>query len=164
MRRLLAILAIVAVGVVVPFVLVRSPSAVDDPSGSDRFRAQLAWKETPRIIRVEGLPRDRVLTGRLANESRRPAELSVDHVTVVDAEGGKVKSSVRFLSAFAHGLFSAESINLYGQPGARERRRLGEIATLKSGDSIPITLSWRVPKGAAKPVRVDFGGSSVKLP
>lgn len=159
-RRIAALLALAAVAVV-PLVLISD----DDGRTSPRtVRASLGWAGVPQVTKVPELPRDRILTGRLANESLRPAELDVDRVRLVDARGRDVRSTARFLSNFAHGLFSAESINLYGKPGDGERRRLGEIATVKPGESVPITLSWRVPSGAAAPIAVDFGGSTVELP
>jgi hypothetical protein len=160
-RSVAAAIVLLAV-VVVPFLLLRRDDGKSASGGL--VRAQLAFAGTPKVLRVPELPRDRVLTARLTNTSLRPAELDVDQVKVVDAQGRTVKSSVRFLSAFAHGLFSAERVNLYGKPGKTERRRLGEIATLKPRQTIPITLSWRIPAGGAEPVAVDFGGSRVALP
>lgn len=160
-RSIAAGLLLLAV-VVVPLLLLRAGDGEESSAGL--VRAQLAFAGAPKVLRVPELPRDRILTARLTNTSLRPADLDVDQVKVVDAEGREVRSSVRFLSAFAHGLFSAERVNLYGKPGRTERRRLGEIATLEPRQTIPITLSWRIPEGGGEPVAVDFGGSRVALP
>lgn len=160
-RRALPLALLLGAAIVVPLLLLRGG---DSPAQGGAVGATLGWEGTPQVVAVDGLPRDRILTGRLTNESPRPADLSVDDVTVLGADGEEVRSSVRFLGNFAHGLFSADAIHFRGQPGDSERRRLGEIATLKPGQAIPITLSWRVAEGGAPPARVDFGGSTVELP
>ena len=45
-----------------------------------------------------------------------------------------------------------------------ERRRLGQIATIKPGQSVPLTLSWRVPEGGSEPVEARFDGGTLSLP
>lgn len=88
--------------------------------------------------------------------------MDVDEARVLDAEGREVESSVIFLAAFAHGLLPAsEKPDVIGDP---ERRRLGQIATVRPGQAIPVTVSWRVPEGGRQPVRVDFGPAEIKLP
>ena len=133
-------------------------------TGPRPVRATLGWDGTPQQTGVPGLPRDRILTGRLTNESLRPAELDVEDVKVLDAAGRQLPSTVRFASAFAHGLFSPESINRYGKPGQAERRRLGEIATVNAGESVPITLSWRLRPDGSRAAAVQLGDSRVTLP
>jgi hypothetical protein len=133
-------------------------------NGPRPVRATLGWDGTPQLTSVPQLPRDRILSGRLANESLRTAELDVEDVTVLDAAGRQLRSTVRFASAFAHGLFSAESINRYGKPGEGERQRLGEIATVNPGESVPITLSWRLRPDGTRATAVQFGASRVTLP
>ena len=123
---------------------------------------RLGWEGTPRVIKIDELPRDRILSGRVRNTSLRPVDITVDRIEVVDAQGRPVKSSARFLAAFAHGLYPpAQQVK---PPGKFERTRLGEIATLKPGQSLPLTLSWRTKPGGAAPTEVRFGGGSLKLP
>jgi hypothetical protein len=133
-------------------------------TGPRPVRATLGWDGSPQLTSVPELPRDRILTGRLANESLRPAKLDVDDAKVLDAAGRELRSTVRFAAAFAHGLYSAESINRYGKPGEGERRRLGEIATVNPGESVPLTLSWRLRPDGTRAAAVEFGGSRVSLP
>ena len=45
-----------------------------------------------------------------------------------------------------------------------ERRRIGKIATIKPGQAVPLTLSWRVPAGGSQPVEVRFDGGTLTLP
>jgi hypothetical protein len=122
---------------------------------------RLAWKDSPLMIRVPELPDDRILTGRLRNTSLRPVELSVDLIEIVDARGRRLPSTARFLQAFAHGLYPS-SMQVKG--GMFERTRLGQIATIKPGQDLPLTLSWRLASSTAQPLEVRFGGGSLALP
>ena len=120
----------------------------------------LAWGKT-ELLR-SGRPTDRILYGTLRSTSLEDVKLDVEDVRVLDAEGDEVRSAVVFLPAFAHGLFPAsQQPDRIGDP---ELRRLGKIATLKPGQSVPITLSWRVPEGGRPPERVDFGPAELDLP
>jgi hypothetical protein len=129
--------------------------------GAEGGSGDLAWSGTPHLYQ-SGKPTDRVLYGRMQNTSIRSIALDVDTVKVVDADGHAVRSSVVFLQAFAHSLFA------WSQRPAKltkfERRRLGQIATVRPGKTLPVTVSWRVPPGGKPPVRVDFGTSSIALP
>jgi len=134
--------------------------------GGDGATAQapvrLAWQGTPQLIEVEGMPSDRILAGRVRNTSLRPVDVSVDRIEIVDARGRRLKSTARFLAGFAHGLYPpAQQVK---PPGRFERTRLGEIATMKPGQELPLTLSWRVPPGGAAPTEVRFGGGALPLP
>lgn len=123
---------------------------------------RLAWQGEPRLIDVPELPGDRILAGTIRNTSLRPVDLDVERVEIVDARGRRLKSSARFLAAFAHGLYPPSQRTR--PPGRFERTRLGEMATVEPGQTLPLTLSWRVPPGAAAPTEVRFGGGSLRLP
>ena len=123
--------------------------------------ARLAWKEKPLLIRVPELPRDRIVTGRVRNTSLRPVDLEADRIEVVDAQGRRVQSTARFLQGFVHGLYPA-SMRVKGSKF--ERTRLGQLATVKPGQDLPLTLSWRVPEGRSEPVEARVGGGSLALP
>ncbi len=122
---------------------------------------RLAWKGDPQLIRVPELPRDGIVSGRVRNASLRPVELAVDRIQVVDADGRRLRTSARFLEGFAHGLYPA-SMDVKGSKF--ERTRLGQLATIKPGQDLPLTVSWRVPSGRSEPVEVRFGGGSLSLP
>ena len=122
---------------------------------------RLAWQAEPLLIRVPELPRDRILAGRVRNTSLRPVDLDAERIQIVDAEGRPLRSTARFLQGFVHGLYPA-SMRVKGSKF--ERTRLGKIATLKPGQDLPLTLSWRLPSGGAEPVEVRFGGGSLSLP
>jgi hypothetical protein len=135
----------------------RDDSAPQAAAGTVR----LTWKEKPQLILVPELPRDRILTGRVRNTSLRPVDLAADRIEIVDAQGRPLQSSARFLQGFVHGLSSWSE----GVRGSKfERTRLGKIATIKPGQDLPLTLSWRLPSGGREPVEVRFGGGSLALP
>jgi hypothetical protein len=130
--------------------------------GADGGTGKLAWATKPQVFK-SAKPTDRVLTARIENASLRPISLDVDDGRILNADGDELKGTVSFLQAFAHGLWS------WSQAPAKltdfERRRLGQIVTIKPGETAPIALSWRVPEGEAQPVRVDFGdGAALDLP
>jgi hypothetical protein len=142
-------------------------SGSDGSDGSDGSASaatgpvRLAWKDSPRMIRVAELPNDRILTGRVRNTSLRPVDLSVDRIVIVDARGKRLASTARFLQAFAHGLYPP---SMHVKGGKFERTRMGQIATVKPGQDLPLTLSWRLASSTAQPLEVRFGGGSLALP
>ena len=128
--------------------------------GAQGDDAQVAWKDVQ--VFESGVKTDRILAGRLENTSLREIDIDVEDVRVLDGEGREVQSATRFLAAFAHGIFPwSQRPEVMGD---FERRRLGEVVTLKPGRTAPITLSWRLKKGAAPPERVDFGPVALDLP
>ena len=129
-------------------------------SGGADERSSLAWQGKPTFVQ-SGAVTDRVFQTQLRNDSLREVDLVANDVELLDERGKPVQSTARFLQAFAHGIYSW---SMTEERGDFERRRLGEIATLKPGQTIPVTLSWRVPQGGEQPVRVDFGDVSLKLP
>jgi hypothetical protein len=123
--------------------------------------ARLQWKEKPSLILVPELPRDRILTGHLRNASLRAVDLDSKRVQILDARGQRLRATALFAQGFSHGLYPW-SMNVEGSKF--ERRRLGKIATIKPGDAVPLTLSWRVPEGGSEPVEVRFDGGTLSLP
>jgi hypothetical protein len=123
--------------------------------------ARLQWKEQPSLITVPELPRDRILTGQLRNTSLRAVDLDSERVQILDARGHALRATALFSQGFSHGLYPW-SMNVKGSKF--ERRRLGKIATIKPGQAVPLTLSWRVPEGGSEPVEVRFDGGTLSLP
>jgi hypothetical protein len=129
-------------------------------SGSGEADAgRLSWKGKVQVF-TTGLPTDRVLYTELENTSLRDIDLDMQKVKVFAPDGKPVRSSVIFLAAFAHGIFPYNT----GELSDFEKRRLGKIATVKPGQAIPVTLSWRVPKGSPQPTKVDFGPAELPIP
>jgi hypothetical protein len=123
--------------------------------------ARLQWKSKPLLIKVPELPRDRILTGEVRNASLRPVDLESKRVRILDARGQRLKATALFAQGFNHGLYPP-SMKIEGSEF--ERRRLGRIATIKPGQSVPLTLSWRVPEGGSEPVEARFDGGTLSLP
>ena len=134
-----------------------NPGATRTATGT----ARLEWKEKPMLILVPSLPRDRILTGQLRNASLRAVDLDTERVRILDAKGHALRSTARFAQHFSHGLYPW-SWHIKGSKF--ERTRTGKIATIKPGQSVPLTVSWRVPAGRSEPVEVRFDGGSLALP
>jgi len=123
--------------------------------------ARLQWKSAPDLILVPELPRDRILTGHIRNASLRAVDLESERIQILDAEGKRLRATALFAQSFSHGLYPW-SMRVKGSDF--ERRRLGKIATIKPGQAVPLTLSWRVPAGGSQPVEARFDGGSLALP
>jgi len=120
------------------------------------------WEREPRLVTPKTLPRDRILTGRVRNDSLRPLQLTPRQLRVMDGNGKRVPASVIFLQTYVHGLYPPTR-----QPKRvpeSELRRTGRKAVIPPGKSAPITVSWRQPRGASPPVRLDFGTVELAIP
>jgi hypothetical protein len=125
--------------------------------------AVVAWAGNPAVVRQPELPRDRIAVGRVRNLSGRELRLNASSVRVVDEAGRPLRSSVRFASAYGHGLYSYEQQPREGDPEF-ERRRLGELAVIEPGKTAPLTVSWRLPADGVHAVRVRVGDVTLTLP
>jgi hypothetical protein len=124
-------------------------------------RAQLVWKAKPSVILVPALPQDRILTGSIRNASLRSVDLATERVQILDAAGHRLRATALFSQHFSHGLYPWS----WHVKGSKfERDRIGRSATIKPGQDVPLTLSWRVPAGGSQPVEVRFDGGSLALP
>ena len=132
----------------------------DAPGSSD---GSLAWAGRPQVRTPPELPRDRLLIGRLKNESLREARLDADRARLVDEQGREVTGTVRFTGSFGHGLYSPRRSPAGPEPES-ERRRLGELAVVRPGETVPVTLSWRLGKAGRHPARLEVGALQVELP
>ena len=151
--RLAAVAALVAAAAVVAAVLLSGGGA----------SATLSW-EGDKLVFRSGKPTDRVLTGKIKNTSLEDVTIDTEDIRLLDAQGREVQSTARFLAAFAHGRYPW---SLRGDDprdlGPSERTMLGEMTKIRPGQVVPLTLSWRVPRGADAPVTVDFGSTSLAL-
>ena len=67
----------------------------------------LAWQGQTTVFTPEGLPTDRILTGRITNVALRDVELDVVEVRIADRRGkgiGKVAAARRLLTLVYYGL------------------------------------------------------------
>ena len=131
----------------------------DDNGG--RF-GPLEWEKQPLVSRATNLRSDRVLVGNVRNESFREVKLDAGNLMVRDSEGRRLRANAQFTAAFAHGLYGA-----YQKPNPlpeEERRRLGQIVTIKSGSTAPLVVAFRLRRGIRIPLRVDYGKGFLPVP
>jgi hypothetical protein len=121
------------------------------------------WDKPPTILRSPELPRDRSAAGRVRNTGDKQVIVDARRVRLVDAKGKRIRvATARFLSGFAHGLYSPTQ---FGQvQNAFELQRLGVRVELGPGQVLPLSVSWRLVRGEAPPVRAEFGSISLPLP
>jgi len=133
-----------------------------DASSGD---ARLAWEGEP-TLRASETTRARVLIGTVKNTSLGRVRIRSSALTLVDQDGRRMKASVGFVSTFVRSLYPQS-----GRPGARrsefpeaERRRIGDLAVLRSGETSPLTVSWNEPPGRRDATRIDYGRGSLEIP
>jgi hypothetical protein len=103
------------------------------------------------------------LSGRIVNGSGEGLKLDAANVRLVTEDGTAVQSTARFSVGVTHQLYPPRE-------GPREkdpsflRERMGELTTVRPGKSVPLVVSWRVPKGSAPPTTIDLGETSLALP
>lgn len=135
----------------------------DEGTGGSEGPA-LAWVKDPVLVRQPELPRDRIAVGRVRNRSGHTLRLTASRARVVDQAGRSLQSSVRFSSAYGHGLYSYEQQPKEGDPEFQQRR-LGELAVIPAGRTAPLTVSWRLPAARrVRAARVRIGKLALPLP
>jgi hypothetical protein len=130
--------------------------------GAGVRRGDMVWERPPLLFVPHALPSDRVVLGRVRNDSLRPLRLLAAKVLVRDGAGRVLRSSAAFTTTYAHGLFGA-----FQQPSAQpteELVRLGRLVELRPGETAPLYVAWRMPDDAHGPVHVDYGSGDLTLP
>jgi hypothetical protein len=139
-------------------------AAVALASCGDEPGSALSWSEKPLVVRQPELPDDTIVSGRISNDSDHPLKLDAADVRLVDSHNQAVQSTARFSVGVTHQLYPPRDGPHENDP-AFLRERLGEIATVKPGASVPLVVSWRLQPGEAAPVKVDLGATgSLPLP
>jgi hypothetical protein len=125
-------------------------------------REQLEWVDTPAVVVPPSLPRDRILRGDVRNHSGEDLRLEASKVRVYDERGRPLKASATFAAGYLHSLYpptrGPDSL-----PDT-ELERLGKIATIESGKTAQVTVSWREPRGRHTAARIDYGSGSLTIP
>jgi hypothetical protein len=122
----------------------------------------LAWDGTPKVFRAKNLPDDRVVIARVRNAGHKTLHLVAKDLRVRDANGRTLTTTAAFSTAFAHGLFG-----MLQQPNPVPRDellRLGKIAVIPAGASVPFYAAWRLKPGTKEPVRIDYGTGTLDVP
>lgn len=149
--------ALVAVGVVVA-VVVFSRSSDEGSKGYGR----VTWERKPMVFRVKTLPRDRILSGRLRNDSFKEVDLMARRdIKLVDRRGRPVVHTAIFAEGYSRDIYPPRDRR---QLPESDQVRLGYKAKLKPGQSRPITLAWRVASADRAPVGVRLPGGVLRLP
>jgi hypothetical protein len=136
--------------------------AVGDRGGSEQGAGDLAWARSPRVFTPQQLPRDRVLTARLRNDSLRKVRLSAQDLRLEDAAGREVEATAVFVDSFVHGLYPPTR-----QPAEvtdAELRRTGRLAVIAPGEAVPLTVAWRGGRDVGPPRRLDYGLGYLPVP
>jgi hypothetical protein len=120
---------------------------------------ELTWSGTPLTYTPPELPQDRLVTGTLRNVSGHALELDVRAARLVDGDGRTIDGTIRFAGSFGHGLYSPRRAPAEPDPDF-ERRRLGELAEVPAGGTVPVTVSWR----GRPPVALRVGATALDLP
>ncbi|CAA9492981.1 MAG: hypothetical protein AVDCRST_MAG45-846 [uncultured Solirubrobacterales bacterium] len=122
---------------------------------------QLTWATPPRVYAPPGMPRDRILSGVVRNDSVRVAEVEADEIRVYTADGDRLKSAGIFLGAFSRGLYSGPR---KGQASDIEERRTGRLLRVGPGAEQPLTVSWRTGPAGRAGTRIEYGSGSLAVP
>ena len=122
---------------------------------------QLTWVAPPRVYVAPGMPRDRILSGVVRNDSVRVAEVAAGDISVFTAEGDRLKSAGIFLGAFSRGLYAGPR---KGQASDIEERRTGRLLRVGPGAEQPLTVSWRTGPAGQAGTRIEYGSGSLAVP
>nr|MBA2524072.1 hypothetical protein [Solirubrobacterales bacterium] len=97
---------------------------------------------------------DRVAYGTVRNSSLERLRASTADFVVRDADGTQLTSSVQFLGNYAHGLYGA-----FQKPHPlppEELSRLGFVVDLQTGQTSPLTVSYRLTASAQSPATLYY--------
>jgi hypothetical protein len=133
----------------------------DSPTTSS---SGIAWEGKPIVVRQPELPRDTIVSGTIANKGDAAVHLDATDVQLVTPDGDAVQSDVRFAVGITHQLYPPREGPKEKDPEFL-RERLGEVANVEPGATVPLVVAWRLAPGQAAPVKVDLGASgSLALP
>ena len=84
-------------------------------------------------------------------------------VRAVDADGKALRGNATFVKGYIHALYPPTRPPPGGLPES-ELERLGKEVRLDPGGTAPLSIAWRVPRGAEGPVRIDYGAGFLPIP
>jgi hypothetical protein len=129
-------------------------------SGGSDAPGPLSWVDSPLLFTPATLPGDRILTGKLRNDSPQRVRVDLPDVRMLAADGAPVPATPVFLQTFGKTLWSPGRGPT--QMPESELRRTGRIAFLAPGEEVPFTVAWHAADGA--PAVVDYGAGSLRVP
>ena len=120
----------------------------------------LRWAAPPLLFTPETLPGDRILTGRLRNDSLRRVRVKLADVRVLAHDGARLAAQPIFLDTFGKSLWPVDRVP--SSVPESELHRTGRLAFLRPGEQVPITVAWHVASG--RPAAVDYGIGLLPVP
>lgn len=144
-------------------VLIAALAVIGCGGGEDTGNGDLVWVGKPRVVRVETLPRDRVLNGFIRNDGLRRLTLEAKDLRAVDENGETLKSNATFIRGYVHPLYPPTRPPAGGLPDS-ERIRLGQVVRLEPGKQTHLSVAWRLAPGAKAPDRIDYGSGWLPIP
>ena len=131
--------------------------------GGDRDGGpRVAWAGEPQVAVHPDLPDDRLLTARIRNGGDGELRLDSEDARLLDESGGEVRATVRFSAGYSHSLYPPRDAP--AETPRHERERLGAAATIPADGTAPLTVAWHQPSGSPRPVTLDFGPVSLRVP
>jgi hypothetical protein len=134
-----------------------------DEEGGAAGGTALSWEDPPTLLSPADLPDDRIAYGTVRNTSLERIQAANGDFVVRDASGAKLDASVQFLAQYAHGLYGA-----FQKPNPlpdEERSRLGFTVDLQTGQTAPLTVSYRLTKDSDLPATLYYKGvPALKIP
>jgi hypothetical protein len=132
------------------------PAAVKAGDGSGPLR----WAQRPLLFTPDTLPGDRILTGRLRNDSLRRVRVKLADVRVLAHDGARVPAQPIFLQTFGKSLWPVDRAP--DTVPESELHRTGRLAFLRPGEEVPLTVAWHARSGT--PAAVDYGIGLLPVP
>ena len=114
----------------------------------------LSWEEDPLVFTPPDLPTDQVAYGTVRNSSLDRLQAANGDFVVRDAGGQQLDASIQFLGTYAHGLYGA-----FQKPDPlpdEERSRLGFTVDLQTGQTSPLTVSYRLADDSELPATLYY--------
>jgi hypothetical protein len=131
--------------------------------GEDTGIGDLVWAGPPKVYRQATLPRDRVLVGRIRNDSLRPIKVAATDIHAVDENGDPLRGNATFIRGYIHPLYPPTRPPPGGLPES-ELERTGRQLRLRPGRTAPLSVAWRLGAGGGRPVRIEYGSGWLPIP
>lgn len=157
-----ALAGAVAVAAAAALALALACGDSDEPAKERGGFGRLVWSSPPTVFTPRRLPDDRILVGRLKNDSLRQVELrAAEDVELLDRAGRPIQHTVVFSQSFGRDIYPPR---FGARPPEEDQLRLGLRAKLEPGATRPITVAWRERKRARRAVRLELPGGTLRVP
>jgi hypothetical protein len=114
------------------------------------------------VIKPKTLPRDRILTADVRNDTLKEVELRANRdVKLLDRRGRPVTHTTIFTEGFTRDIYPPRYLRKVPK---QDQLRLGLLAKIKPGESVPITVAWRVRSRDRDVVRLQTPAGVLGVP